>query len=146
MKMKAQKFSPVLLIIPLFILAWGFYYFSLYDTFYSRNVDPEYPYLINGLNAALFEFKRIGHFDHPGTPFQIFCGLIIRITHLFTGKDSIAQDVFNRPDYYLNAINFSLIILQSVLTLLIGWIGKKRDIKIWQLVILQSVVLFNMLM
>jgi hypothetical protein len=54
--------------------------------------------------------------------------------------------VFNRPDYYLNAINCSLIILQSVLTLLIGWIGKKRDIKTWHLVILQSMVLFNTLM
>ena len=144
--MKNCKFSPVLFIIPLFILSWGFYYFSLYDTFYSHSIDPEYPYLINGLNAAIFEFKRIGHFDHPGTPFQMYCGLIIRITHIFTGKNSIVEDVFNRPDYYLNAIHFSLIILQSVLTLLVGWIGKKRGIKTWHLVVLQSMVLFNMLM
>jgi len=54
--------------------------------------------------------------------------------------------VFNRPDHYLNAINFSLILLQSLVTLLIGWIGKKRGIKIWQSVILQAGVLFNVLM
>ena len=144
--MKTYKFYPILLIIPLFIVAWGLFNLYFFDTFYSRAIDPEYPYLINGLNVALLKFNRIGHFDHPGTPFQVFCGVIIRITHLFTGKDSIAQDVFNRPDYYLNAISFSLILLQSLLTLLIGWIGKKRGIKIWQLVILQAGVLFNVLM
>lgn len=144
--MKAFKFSPFLLIIPLFILVWGFVYFNYCDTFYSRAVDPEYPYLINGLNVALLEFNRIGHFDHPGTPFQVYCGVIIRITHLFTGKDAIAQDVFNRPDDYLAAINFSLIILQAVLCFFIAFVGKKREIKTWQLILLQSGVLFHALM
>ncbi|MDR2973031.1 MAG: glycosyltransferase 87 family protein [Bacteroidales bacterium] len=144
--MKKNRFYPILLLIPLFIIVWGIFYFNLYDTFYSRNVDPEYPYLINGLNVALLEFNRIGHFDHPGTPFQVYCGLIIRITHLFTGKDSIAQDVFNRPDYYLTAINYSLVILQSLLCFFIAFVGRKREIKIWQIILLQSGVLFNVLM
>jgi hypothetical protein len=142
--MKTRKLYPVLLIIPLFILGWGFFNLYFFDTFYSRSTDPEYPYLINGLNVAILKFKQIGHFDHPGTPFQVFCGIIIRITHLFTGKDSIVDDVFKRPDYYLNAISFSLILLQAGLTWFIGWIGKKRGIITWRLVILQSMVLFNM--
>ena len=144
--MKNCKFFPVLFIIPLFILAWGIFYFNMYDTFYSRDTDPEYPYLLNGLNIALLEFQRIGHFDHPGTPFQVYCGIIIRFTHIFTGKDSIVQDVMNRPDYYLSAINFSLIFLQSILCFLIAWIGKTRNIKTRALVLLQSGVLLNTLM
>jgi len=144
--MRATKFSPLLLIIPFFVLAWGFFNFYFFDAFYSRAIDPEYAYLINGLNVALLEFNQIYHLDHPGTPFQVYCGLIIRITHLFTGKDAIAQDVFNRPEYYLSAINLSLIILQSLLCFLIAWVGRKREIKTWQLIVLQSGVLFNALM
>ena len=144
--MKTCRSYAILLIIPFFILSWGFFYFNSYETFYSHNIDPEYPYLLNGLNVALLEFNRIGHFDHPGTPFQVYCGVIIRITHLFTGKEAIAQDVFNRPDYYLSAIHFSLTILQSLLCLLIAFVGRKREVKIWQIVLLQSGVFLNALM
>jgi len=144
--MKIKTNYLFLLIIPLFILCWGFFNLYFFDTFYARAIDPEYPYLINGLNVALLEFSRIGHFDHPGTPFQVYCGVIIRITHLFAGKDSIAQDVFNRPDFYLSAISFSLTLLQSVLCFLIAWAGKKREIKIWPIIVLQSGVLLNVLM
>ena len=144
--MNNYKFSPLFLIIPLFILCWGIFNIDCFNIFYDRDVDPEYPYLINGLNVALFEFNRIGHFDHPGTPFQVYCGVIIRITHLFTGKDAIAQDVFNRPDYYLNAISISLFILYAVLCFFIAWVARKREIKTWQIMILQSGVLLNSLM
>ena len=144
--MKKHKFSALFLIIPLFIIGWGIFNVYYFNIFYSRAVDPEYPYLLNGLNVALLEFSRIGHFDHPGTPFQVYCGLIIRITHLLTGKDAIAQDVFNRPDYYLNAINISLFILYAVLCFFIARIGRKREIKTWHILILQSGVLLNSLM
>jgi len=141
--MKKHKFSLLLIIIPLFILGWGLFYFYFFDPFYAYSPDPEYCYLINGLNMALLEFNRIGHYDHPGTTFQLYNGIIIRITHFFAGKDTIAQDVFNRPEYYLSAINLSLIILQSLLCFLIAWVGKKREIKTWQLIILQSGVLIS---
>ena len=141
--MKSHKFSLLLIIIPLFILGWGLFYFYFFDPFYAYSPDPEYCYLINGLNMALLEFNRIGHYDHPGTTFQLYNGIIIHITHFFAGKDSIAQDVFNRPEYYLSAINLSLIIIQSLLCFLIAWVGKKREIKTWQLIILQSGVLIS---
>jgi len=144
--MKKYKFSPLFLIIPLFILGWGIFNLYYFNNFYVRAVDPEYPYLFNGLNVALLEFSRIGHFDHPGTPFQVYCGLIVRITHLFAGEGAIAQEVFNRPDYYLNAINISLFILQAVLCFFIAWVGRKREIKTWPIIILQSGVLLNALM
>ena len=141
--MKLKTLYPVLWILPIFTLMWGIFILFYFDTFYSRNIDPEYPYLINGLNAAILKFNQIGHYDHPGTPFQILCGLVIRITHLFTGKGSITQDVINRPDYYLYSISLFLIILQSVLVYVIGYIGQKRGINKTPLVILQSGVLLN---
>ena len=144
--MKKYKFSPLFLIIPLFIIGWGIFNVYHFNNFYGRDVDPEYPYLFNGLNIALLEFDRIGHFDHPGTPFQVYCGIIIRVTHLFTGEGAIAQDVLSRPDYYLNAINISLFILQAILCFFIAWVGRKREIKIWPIIILQSGVLLNALM
>ena len=144
--MKIKNINPLLYIIPLFMIGWGIFSILFYDTFYSRAVDPEYPYLINGLNVSLLEFKRIGHFDHPGTPFQVFCGIIIRITHLFTGKESITQDVFNRPDYYLTSINIFLIAIQSFLLFLIAWIGRKRELKTRILFVLQAAFLCNFLL
>ena len=144
--MKKNSLSPFLFIIPLFILAWGFFYLSFYDPFHAHASDPEYCYLLNGLNVSLLEFNRIGHTDHPGTPFQLYSGLIMRITHVFTGKDSMAQDVFNRPEYYLSAISFSLVILQALLCFLIAWIGRKREITVWKLIVLQSGILFGVTM
>jgi preprotein translocase subunit SecG len=144
--MKVHKFSLFLILIPLFILAWGFFNLYFFDPFYAHAPDPEYPYLLNGLNVALLEFNRIAHFDHPGTPFQVYCGIIIRLTHLFAGKDAISQDVISRPEYYLSAISFSLVILQALLCFFIAWAGKKRGNKTWQLIILQSGVLFSVTM
>lgn len=141
--MKLKTSHPVLWILPLFTLAWGVFILFFLDTFYARNIDPEYPYLINGLNAALLKFNQIGHYDHPGTPFQLFCGFIIRITHLFTGKRSISQDVINRPEYYLYSISLFLVILQSILVYIIGFIGQKRGIKKTPLLLLQSGILLN---
>jgi hypothetical protein len=128
----------ILWIIPLAILAWGIFILWFYDPYSVRASDPEYPYLINGLNVAILDFSRIGHTDHPGTPFQLYCGLIIRICHWITGKEDIAFDVMNRPDIYLNYINFSLTILQAVLIGFIGFFGKKRGIGLLPLFFLQT--------
>lgn len=130
-------------IIPLLVVAWGIFLYSFFDPFYSKSVDPEFPYLINGLNCALLKFNFIGHIDHPGTPFQIFNGIVIRITHLISGKGEIAQDVFARPDYYLNAISNSLLLIQAFLMFAVGFMGIKRKIPIWQIAILQATCFFS---
>ena len=144
--MKKTKFSPLFLIVPLFVLGWGIFSLYFFAPFYACSPDPEYACLMNGLNVSLLEFNRIAYVDNPGTTLQVYSGLIIRITHLITGKDTIAQDVINRPEYYLSAISLSLIILYAFLCFIIAWIGKKRNIKTWQLLILQSGVLFSVSM
>jgi hypothetical protein len=141
MKQLTLKFSHF--IIPLIVTAWGIFNLCTFDPFYSKSSDPEFPYLVNGLNCATFNFNRIGHIDHPGTPFQIFNGIIINITHVVSGKGDIYQDVFARPEHYLNAISFALTLVQASLILAIGFIGYKRRIAFWQIAILQSSCFFN---
>jgi len=141
--MPVLKKRFLLVLIPLFILIWGMANIFLPDPFYSRAIDPDYPYLINGLNVSLLNFNRIGHTDHPGTPFQVFNGIIIRITHFLAGKDSVAQDVIGRSDFYLSAINFSLLGLLTLFTFLIGVIGERRKIAWGNILILQGGILLN---
>jgi len=141
--MKSLKQKLIISIFPLLVIIWGIFMLTFFDPFYSKSSDPEFPYLVNGLNCATLKFNYIGHIDHPGTPFQVYNGIIIRITHLLSGNGNIAQDVFVRPEHYLNAISNSLILLQAALIFGIGLLGFKRKIPIWQIAILQASFLFN---
>jgi hypothetical protein len=136
-----EKFT--ISILPLISVILGIFMLIYLDSFYSRSSDPEFPYLINGLNCAQLNFNWIGHIDHPGTPFQVYNGIIIRITHLFAGYGNIAYDVFNRPEFYLNVISVSLFLLQASLMYWIGYLGIKRNITTWQILFLQAGFLFN---
>lgn len=144
--MKPIKLKPTLFIFPALVVVWGIYNLYFFDPFFAKSSDPEFPYLINGLNCARLKFSYIGHIDHPGTPFQIFNGIVIRITHLLSGNGEIAQDVFSRPEHYLNAISAFLVILQSIMVFIVGWIGLRRKIPFWQIALLQASFLFNVVL
>lgn len=137
------KNQPLFLVAPIMIVGWGIFTARLFFPYYSWAIDPEFPYLVNGLNVALLEFNRIGHFDHPGTPFQLFNGIAIRLIHIFSGDAPLTQDLFNRPEHYLKGINLLLVILQACLTLAIAIIGRNRGVKTLHLLILQAGLLFS---
>ena len=141
--MKALKNIPVLFIIPLLFVGWGFVAVVAFDPFYSRSIDPEFPYLINGLTVALNESSDIGHTDHPGTPFQVFMGLGIRLLHAISGRDSLTYDVLSRHQHYHAGISLMLTILTSLVLLAIGIVGNRRGIRIHHLIILQAGFLFS---
>ena len=141
--MKPTKSKPTLFIFPALVVLWGIFNLYFFDPFFAKSSDPEFPYLINGLNCAQLKFNYIGHIDHPGTPFQVFNGIVIRITHLLSGNGAIVQDVFARPEHYLNAISASLILLQAALVFAVGWLGCRRKIPFWQIALLQASFLFN---
>lgn len=130
-------------IVPIIAVILGIFMSLHFDPFYSKSSDPEFPYLINGLNCAQLNFNWIGHIDHPGTPFQVYNGIIIRITHLFAGYGNIGYDVLNRPEFYLNVVSVSLFLLQAFLMYWIGFLGIKRNIASWQIIFLQAGFLFN---
>lgn len=141
-KTSAFSGSNLIYIVPFLVVLWGMYLYLNTLPFYVKGCDPEYPYLINGLNCALFHFGQIGHTDHPGTPFQLYNGIIIRITHLFAGKGGIDVDVLTRPEFYLGAISISLTLLAALLVLLIGKIGIKSH-KIAYVVLLQATLFYQ---
>ena len=132
-----------LFVFPAIAVLWGIYIFFFFDPFYSRSIDPEFPYLVNGLNCAQAKFNYIGHFDHPGTPFQVFNGIVIKITHLVSGKGDIVHDVFARPEHYMNTISTALLLLQAILIFVVGLFGSKRKIPFWQIAILQASFIFS---
>jgi len=141
--MKALNKQVLILILPLLMVGLGIFMLTFFDPFYSKSSDPEFPYLINGLNCATLKFNYIGLIEHPGTPFQVFCGISILFTYLFTGNGGIAHDVFARPEHYLNAISYFMLLVQVILLLAVGIIGLKRKIPFWQIGILQASFLFN---
>lgn len=141
--MNLLRKNLILGILPLLILVWGIVLLLIFDPFYSRSIDSEYTYLVSGLNCSQLNFNRIGHTDNPGTPLQIYNGIIIQITHLISGKGPLIHDVFSRPEHYLNAISLSMLLIQVLILIGIGWIGLKRGIPSWQLLILQASALYS---
>ena len=141
--MNPMQKKLTLAIIPLLVLAWGIFMLIFFDPFYSGSSDPEFPYLVNGLNCALLKFNRIGLIEHPGTPFHIFCGISILFTYLISGAGGIAHDVFTRPEHYLNGISVFMIMVQVILIFAIGVMGMKRKIPFWQIALLQASCFFS---
>ncbi|RPI45086.1 MAG: hypothetical protein EHM46_02095, partial [Bacteroidetes bacterium] len=113
--------GPALYLIPALILAWSVYLHFYAGPFYLRSIDPEYIYLVSGLNCATLDFNRIGHVDNPGTFLQLLTGLFFRIIHLFAGNRDLFTDVIANPEVYLAA---SAMMLSVVTSILILWLGR----------------------
>lgn len=126
--------------IPLISILWSIYLLHIAGPFYLSRIDPEFVYLLNGLNSANLDFYRIGHIDHPGTPFQILTGIFIWITFLVAGQGNMVEDVIARPELYLT---FSTILLAVIMATVLLWFGKiiyKNNGSLLELLILQSAV------
>ncbi len=116
--MKKLNYNKLLLfILPLTLIAYGYYLKGSIYCYSLQTIDPEYCYLINGLNLAHLSFPW--HLDHPGTPLQILSAMVIRVVHLFR-LGSLDMDLFQNPDFYINAINYTIIYLQAVTLLFVG--------------------------
>ena len=87
--------------------------------FYFGWFDPVYAYLMNGLTFARGSLD-IGHTDHPGTPLQLFCALIIKLVGLFRGTGDLSTDVISHPELYAAVISYSLILINVVIIYLLG--------------------------
>jgi len=130
-------------VIPGLFLGWSLYLNHLAGPFYLNRSDPEYPYLLNGLNCAKLEFSMIGHTDHPGTPFQCLTGIFIRVTHWIAGEGSISEDVFARPEMYLAWSSFFLSVLTFLILLWLGRIALKSGGDLKGAMLMQSSVLLS---
>ncbi|MCB0397147.1 MAG: hypothetical protein KDD36_10855, partial [Flavobacteriales bacterium] len=128
-------------IIPFLYFAWGLLYSHMQGPFFQTRIDPEYPYLLNGLHASLFEFTHIGHLDHPGTPFQLLTGFFIRMTHLAIGQGDLYSDVFQRPEMYLSAASFCMGIITMIALTWLGRVALCQTQNIRSAVVIQAAML-----
>ncbi|MFO7617996.1 MAG: hypothetical protein R6V75_12180, partial [Bacteroidales bacterium] len=111
--------------------------------YYLSRSDPEYPYLLNGLNCALLQFQNIGHTDHPGTPFQLLTGLFILITYVIGGEGALLDDVIRRPETYLSFASFYLAILTFLLLIWLGRLVMRHSGNLTGVFVLQATVLLS---
>ncbi|MBA7526723.1 hypothetical protein ES705_18893 [subsurface metagenome] len=130
-------------IVPLLFLLWTTFLSHLVGPFYQSRIDPEYPYLLNSLGAAIFDFDRIGHTDHPGTPFQLLTAIFLRLTHLFAGQGKFIDDVITRPELYLAWSSFYITLLFSVVILWLGKIVFRTTTSYLGVILLQSSLFLN---
>lgn len=86
----------------------------------GSNSDPSYAYLFNGL--GLLHLYSPSHIDHPGTPLQMLCALVIGIRHLFFGKGFLIEDVLRNPEVYLGLSQTILLFFYSGALIAVGWV------------------------
>lgn len=115
-----QKHIFLLLFLPVIYLVFEYFKLPLIPHYYSTNPDPTYIYLMNGLNIASGNWE-LGHYDNPGTPLHVLTGLLLRIVHLFAGKDDITQDVIARPEFYIKSCVSILIFIKAIALYFVGY-------------------------
>jgi hypothetical protein len=115
-----QRKTPLfLIIVPLLLFVFMLFRLAEIHFFYQGWYDPVYAYLMNGLTFALGS-NDIGHIDHPGTPLQLFCAFIIRLTGFLRGTNDLTTDVLINPESYLRIISISLIFLNCFFLWILG--------------------------
>ena len=107
-------------VIPLFYLIGGIVLLKLQRPFFMSRIDPEYLHLFNGMNCAILNFNRIGHYDQPGTPFQLLTGAFLRIIQLLSGDQDLVTDLLKDPERYLMGCSMLLLLLFSYVIFRLG--------------------------
>ncbi|MFN8207836.1 MAG: hypothetical protein U0T82_10585, partial [Bacteroidales bacterium] len=87
-------------------------YYHLFTT------DPEYAYLVNGLNIC--NFRPPSQVQGPGTPSQFFAAVLIEMVHAFRQQGTLIEDVMQNPDVYISAFHASLTAITAILILILG--------------------------
>lgn len=127
----------ILLIIPILILLN--INFSNKKEFWDNKYDPEYCYLLNGLNLA-YQYGNIGLYQHPGSTVHIMTAMIIKTTYKFRNtENNMPKDVLLNPEVYLNAIGFVFTLFNCLLIFFIGMIVAKNSENIAYGLLFQSV-------
>jgi len=104
----------------------------------SYFIDPDYIYLINGLNIFRGESYSIGHVDHPGTPLQILIGLFIKIIGTLRGTSNFSMDVLSNPQFYIKTIIICIAFFHSLIIYFIGKRYYTHQNNIIEAILLQS--------
>jgi hypothetical protein len=109
----------LLAVIPVVLIFIGINLRLANQNYSMFNIDPEFSLLFSGI--ALGHGSINLFIDHPGTPVIVFAAIIMRIIHLFRPSSSFTQDVLQNPDFYLNALNISMIVFITLIIFFAGW-------------------------
>jgi hypothetical protein len=82
--------------------------------------DPEYAYLLNGINIGML--KPVGHTDNPGTTVQLYSAVILRVAYLVQPekKDSFQKFILLNADKYIELERKGLIWLNGLVIFILG--------------------------
>jgi len=110
--------AAVFLVIPVVFL---FFAIPFNRTHFGN--DPEYAYLMNGINIGML--KPVGHTDNPGTTVQLYSALVLRASWFFqTEKEEDFQKyVLRNADQNIELERKGLIWINSLVMLLLGVIS-----------------------
>ncbi len=99
--------------------------------------DPEYAYLMNGINIGLL--KPVGHTDNPGTPVQMYSAVVLRFAYLVQPDKSegFQKYMLSNADRYIEIERKGLIVINSIVMLLLGLISWFMLRNVWLSLLLQ---------
>ncbi|HOW30666.1 MAG TPA: hypothetical protein PLP88_03805 [Bacteroidales bacterium] len=131
--MKKNPVTLALIILPAIFLVFGL---TFHRTWFSG--DPEYAYLLNGINIA--NLKSVGHTDNPGTPVQVYSAVVLRCAHFldFSEKAELQKAVLANPDSYVELERKISIIINAIMMLILGIVSFLFLKNIWFSLILQA--------
>jgi 4-amino-4-deoxy-L-arabinose transferase-like glycosyltransferase len=122
----------------LFLILPGiFLFFALPFNRTHFSNDPEYAYLMNGINIGML--KPVGHTDNPGTTVQIFSAVVLRCAYLVQPdkKDGFQKYLLRNADKYIELERKGLIALNGIVMLLLGIISWILLRNVWLSLLLQ---------
>jgi hypothetical protein len=130
--MKKSLVFLAFVVLPVFYMVTGL---NFHRTWFSG--DPEYAYLLNGINIA--NLKAVGHIDNPGTTVQMYSAVVLRVAHFldFSEKADLQTAVLSNPDYYVEMERKISVIFNALMMLLLGIVSFLFLKNIWFGLILQ---------
>ena len=140
----SRSISVILYLLPALTVAWTLFLRIRTGPFYMSSIDPEYMYLISGLNCGTLNFKLIGHIDHPGTPLQLLSGLFFRMIHLLYGHQDFRTDVISDPELYLTLSSVMLAALTFGLLLRLGQLAFRYTSSLLGALVLQAASFYTL--
>lgn len=119
------KLITPFLVLPLAFLLAAFLFSRIVGPFYfAYNYDPDYVYLLNGLNLAILQSPE--HTDHPGTPLQLLLGLGIRLVNAGIPAPETAANVIAHAEDYLSVANLLIVLAYAAVLVWAGLAVARR--------------------
>jgi len=120
-----KVFIRVINIIVLCAVPFLVIVYQHYTTKIIYSSDPDYAYIMNGLNLDMFKLPLYS--DHPGVPLTMLSAIGLQIIYWFSGHTlDIQTDVLTDPAYYEVRLQMSLFVLILLMVFLTGFFILKK--------------------